>query len=59
MKVPVVIWCSWIQGLLEETLVVKQRISSVGQVPSNHRVVVMIESMKGKPKFTLEEKRIG
>lgn len=40
---------------MERTLVVKQRISSVDQVTSNHHVVVT-KSMKGKPKLTLEEK---
>ena len=58
MKVPVVILCSWIQGLLEETLVVKQRISSVGQMSSNCHVVVT-KSMKDTPKLTSEEKRTG
>ena len=49
---------SWIQGPTEETLVVKQRISSLGQVSFNHRVVVT-KSMKGKPKLIVEKKRIG
>jgi hypothetical protein len=43
---------------MEETFVVKQKISSVDQVPSNCLVVV-IKSMKGNLKLTLEEKRTG
>ena len=39
-------------------MVVKLRISSMGQVPSGHHVVVT-KFMKGKPKLTLEEKRTG
>jgi len=41
---------------MEKTLVVEQRISFVGQVPSNSRVLVT-KSMKDKPRLTLEEKR--
>lgn len=56
MKVPVVILCSWIQGPAEETLVIRERISSGGQVPSNHPVVVP-KSMKGNPELRLKKKR--
>jgi hypothetical protein len=38
--------------------VVKQRISSMGQVPSNNPVIVT-KPMKDETKFTLEEKRTG
>ena len=54
----VVILCSLIQESMKKTSVVKQRISSLGQVPSNFPVVVT-KSMKGKHKLILEEKRIG
>jgi hypothetical protein len=43
---------------MENTLVIKQRIFSMGQVLSNH-CVVLTKSMKGKPKLTLEEKVTG
>jgi hypothetical protein len=41
---------------MEEALVAKHRISTVGVVPSSCHVVVT-KSMKDKPKLTLEEKR--
>jgi hypothetical protein len=55
LKSPVV---NWIQGPTEETFVVKKRISSMGQVSSNHHIVVT-KSKKGKPKLTLEKKKTG
>ena len=53
-----VILSSWIQRPMEETLVAKHRISTVGQVPSSCHVVVT-KSMKDKPKLIVEKKRIG
>lgn len=53
-----VILCNWIQWLMEVTLVVKLRISSMGQVSSNCHVAVK-KFMKSKPKLTLEKERAG
>lgn len=49
----------WRQRQIEETLVVKWRISSMVYVSSNHHIVVN-KSMKGKAKLSGREKnRVG
>lgn len=53
-----VILCNWIQWLMEVTLVVKPRILSMGQVPSNCHVAVK-KFMKSKPKLTLVKEKAG